>query len=335
MVAAWLLPEILDASPQTLQGGPAGVTPWRSWTTHTLPVTAVAVGSGGVNAIVVSASLDHTVKIHSLGAGVLLCTFVLPRPLTSLALDPGEHAVYAGSSYGNVYEISLIRPPSADGHNNAEWSEMPQGLSHSKSVSSLALTTDGQLLISGSEDSSVKVWDLGSKQVIRTLGSSGSNGVQQGPVSNVVVLSRPHGMLGLSFAKETNLTRKPKTNKADKIAMQPLAQFSKYVGTAPGADRKGLGDVLVVLRAGREWEPERQPSEINGNNYSGDQPAGAGDDNVGVEEPQTEMTQGGKLLAEENMKLKQQLEQALALARKWSDLNAKLQQKLIDPDTSR
>jgi len=44
---------------------------FRSWTDHTLPVKQVIVGAGGAAARVFTASLDHTVKICEIGAGLL------------------------------------------------------------------------------------------------------------------------------------------------------------------------------------------------------------------------------------------------------------------------
>lgn len=324
VVAAWLLPEALAVSPfpgSTLSGRPTGTTPWRSWTAHTLPVTDVAVGAGGVNAIVVSAGLDHAVKIHSLGSGTLLFSIVLPRPLACLALDPGEHVLYVGSTYGNIYEISLVRH--AHAQNSAEWSEMPPG-QHSKSVNSLALTMDGSLLISGSDDSSVKVWDLRSKQVIRTFGSTGNTETQPG-VTNVIFLAKPALSL---YSKGSKFSQKPKSSKDAKAPLQPLAQFSKYVGTAPGGQQGGNQETLVLLRA-RSADYNCETTGVWGLE---ELPRPRDTDGTASGPPDESST--AKMVAEENARLKQQLEQALALARKWSDLNAKLQQKLIDPDIS-
>ena len=190
--------------------------PLHSWSDHTLPVTALAVGAGGVGAMVASASLDRSVKIRSLGQGLLLRTVALPVALHSLALDPGEHAIYAGSSSGAIYEIDLVQGQEAQqlasegagGLGPAGGLGLPAGgpgrpggavgqaappsgaaavlEGHSQRVTCLALTGDGSLLLSGSEDQSVRVWDLRSRQQVRRLPNPA-----KGPVTGLLVVDWP------------------------------------------------------------------------------------------------------------------------------------------------
>jgi hypothetical protein len=88
LVNAWLLAEVLDVSgsggapgaPVQLAGA-APLRPLHSWSDHTLPVTALAVGAGGAGAIVVSASLDRSVKVRALAQGGLLLSAAFPASI--------------------------------------------------------------------------------------------------------------------------------------------------------------------------------------------------------------------------------------------------------------
>ncbi len=180
-------------------GGPL-LQPLASWSDHTLPVSCLAVGAGDAGAIVVSGSHDRTVKIRSLagGSGGLLRSVALPSPLHSLALDPGEHALYAGCASGSIYEVSLVGGPAADaaaeGGGGLEAAAAAAGggcahpalEGHSAAVSCLGFTPDAAYLISGSADHSVRVWELRSRQQVRLL----ANPVK-GPVSALLALPQP------------------------------------------------------------------------------------------------------------------------------------------------
>jgi pre-rRNA-processing protein IPI3 len=188
-------------------GGPL-LQPLHSWSDHTLPVTCLAVGAGDAGAVVASGSLDRSVKLRSLSggaaAGALLRSVPLPAAVHSLALDPGEHALYAGCSTGTIYDIALVAaedgssgggsgvtPPAAGGSGAAAAAAgggCPHAAleGHSRAVACLAFTPDAAHLVSGSEDGSVRMWDLRSRQQVRLL----QNPVK-GPVTALLALTQP------------------------------------------------------------------------------------------------------------------------------------------------
>lgn len=164
----------------------------HSFTEHSLCVTDIVAGFG-CNAIIVSASEDRTCKIWSLSRGELLRNIVFPTIIDAIAMDPGEHVLFAGGRDGNIYVAAL---------NTASPSSSKYGLhiltrfsNHSKAVTCLAYGISGNYLISGSEDGVVRVWDAKTLNIVRVLKHA------KGPVNNILVVrqqvsvasSRRHG----------------------------------------------------------------------------------------------------------------------------------------------
>ncbi|KAJ4834660.1 hypothetical protein Tsubulata_034486 [Turnera subulata] len=155
----------------------------HSFSEHTLPVTDIAVGYGGGGAIIVSASEDRTCKVWSLFKGTLLRNIVFPSIIDAVALDPGEHIFYAGGRDGKIYVAAL----------NADASSSKSDLlhiigslsSHSKAVTSLTYSKSANLLLAGSEDGMIRVWDPKTHNIVRMLKHS------KGPVNNICIVARP------------------------------------------------------------------------------------------------------------------------------------------------
>ena len=198
---------------------------------HTLPITAIACGFGGATSILVSASLDHTCKIWSLGTGALLRSITLPRGVTAIALDSGEQLLYAAGVEGSIWEVPLV-DPSALGRSAVP--ESPLGFSagtgeitgvlqgHTKGVNCLVLSADGELLVSGGEDSCARVWELRSRQCLRVLSAPG-----KGPVTGVVVAALPAYLAGVGGPVAALAAG---AGRRGPRRQQPLAQLAKFTG---------------------------------------------------------------------------------------------------------
>ena len=394
LISVWLLADVLDVqhnrfgssihrSHQTInsQGFETSIAPLHSWSEHTLPVTALAIGTGGCRAIVVSVGADRTVQIHSLGGGELLRTIVLPQPLTSVVMDPLEHSIYVGSSYGDIFDISLVgdaeteelgtvsgKPVhlgstgvdvgvvkndaslnSSNARESKEWCKME---GHTKTVTSLALTLDGALLVSGSEDCSVRVWDLRSRQPIRVLERP-----VKGPVSSVIVLDRPIYM-PVGTGRRGGSTDAVSSGKGHKgpARPQPVVQLSKYA-THRSQEKAPMENVRMLLDGSQGIDEDMffTPGYIQknpcgggslrsaGNEYYGyfddkdiylnDPGSVHGDKDVRLEGSSSagmglSSTETLEALKAENAALKLQAHKATQLAMKWAKLNA----DLISPD---
>lgn len=90
--------------------------PTFSWAHHTLPVTALHVGTGGRKATLFTASEDRFVKIYSLLTGSLLLSVAFPQPLTAITVDSAERAVFVGGLDGVIYYLNTASPPRAIEH---------------------------------------------------------------------------------------------------------------------------------------------------------------------------------------------------------------------------
>ena len=125
-------------------------------------------------------------------AGSLLRTIDLPVSLHSVVTDPWEHSLFLGAGDGRIFEASLIgrTPLPSPGQPPAEAALGEAGIrtlaGHTRTVNCLATTSEH--LVSGSDDGSVRIWDLQSLQVLRVIAA-------KGPITSILVQDRPPHML--------------------------------------------------------------------------------------------------------------------------------------------
>ncbi|RVW40531.1 Protein ROOT initiation defective 3 [Vitis vinifera] len=183
-VRVWSLFMIFD----DLRREEAGHLYEHSFSEHTLRVTDIVTGYGGGNAIIVSASEDRT------------CKGKVEEDITrSIAYDLFRDgkiyiaALNAVGSSSNSYGMHIIG--SLSDHSqarvcigfNCALGSFPSSSNYSsKAVTCLAFATDGILLVSGSEDGMVRVWDTKTRNIFRIFKHA------KGPVSNILVVRRPN-----------------------------------------------------------------------------------------------------------------------------------------------
>lgn len=189
-VKVWSIVDALDPqSPQDL------LRPRHNLSQHTRAVTGLHIGTGSsVSARLFTVSSDQTVKIWDLATGDLLTTLLLPNAVTSLAVDPLERFIYAGTSDGLIHELRLYKQDKViqaiggmGAIVNAGHSEGSAFVGHDSPISALSLSADGGLLTSGADDGNVYTWDVSSKQMIRKLKR------QSSMVSVLITSVRPAG----------------------------------------------------------------------------------------------------------------------------------------------
>ncbi|XP_043711477.1 protein ROOT INITIATION DEFECTIVE 3 [Telopea speciosissima] len=186
----------------------------HSFTEHTLRVTAVVSGYGGCNAIIVSGSEDRTCKVWSMSKGKLLRSIEFPSVIDAIALDPGEHVFYAGSRDGKIFIAAL----GAESPSNSSYGKHIIGLlsDHSKAVTCLAFSSNGTLLVSGSEDGLIRVWDTKTQNIVRIFKHA------KGPVNNVLIVRQP--FIGIS--RKVGSAQAPLSRRAASLLPPPLDKYA-------------------------------------------------------------------------------------------------------------
>lgn len=123
---------------------------------HADKVTTISLTASGQHSLIMSASLDQTVRIYDMASTQLLYTLVTPGQVTALICNLLGSQVFIGSSDGRVRIINLLpHPTPGDVQVTHEGS-----LCHSKGVRFLAVTSNGNTLITAGEDGEVKVWSI-------------------------------------------------------------------------------------------------------------------------------------------------------------------------------
>ncbi|TPX68869.1 hypothetical protein SpCBS45565_g02821 [Spizellomyces sp. 'palustris'] len=194
----WLLSRVLDPNSESVS------SPHRSLSGHALPISDIVFGVGlFANSRLFTTSIDRTCKIWEAASGELLATIVFPKAISSLVVDVTETRLYAGATEGTIYQTNLYSR-NADGDTvglrkgAVEDADADGGtlLGHSQGVTSLALSLDGSLLLSGSEDCTAIVWDTTSRQCLRTLSN------HKAPVTDVKILLRPPHLMDPGVSNE-------------------------------------------------------------------------------------------------------------------------------------
>ncbi|CAN8001743.1 unnamed protein product [Ixodes hexagonus] len=218
-VLAWDLADAVSANRGSAE-------PLHAWTQHSHDVTDLCVGLGGHLARVYSVSLDQTMRAYALDTGDALATAALDTALTAVAVDPGEDRAFVGGSSGKIFQVSLHNHESSESVLRAE----ATFTGHQAKVSCLSVSFDGLLLVSGSDDTTARVWDIPSKQCIHILHHKGA-------LTNAFVALTP-----AALAPSTKPVHHPSL---------PLATFKRSMQTA----RDASGVTVNLGRASTELLP--------------------------------------------------------------------------------
>ncbi|CAH3026839.1 unnamed protein product [Porites evermanni] len=183
LVLVWKMARILSLASSATGAFESALSPYYTWSDHALPVTDIHCGCGGMRGHVITSSLDQTCKLYDLSSGELLCSFVFNVGVTAVTMDTSEQSLFAGCTNGHIYQVELSRRGMKNNiHMEKEESLIFTG--PSKQVNSVAVSMDGSLLLSGSEDQTARVWHVYSRQCLRVLN-------HRGGVTNACIVLRP------------------------------------------------------------------------------------------------------------------------------------------------
>ena len=153
----------------------ASSRPYGSFSSHSLAVTALSTPALSYQSLLFSASLDHSVHVHSLVSRQTVQRFTLPCALTTLVALRTGSAVLAGGSDGNIYYQPLINSaikPAATAAvaASAAASSYSTLAGHTGAIAAMAVSSVGSaLLASAAADGSIRLWDLTTLHCVRTL----------------------------------------------------------------------------------------------------------------------------------------------------------------------
>uniref|UniRef100_A0A3B4D676 WD repeat-containing protein 18 n=1 Tax=Pygocentrus nattereri TaxID=42514 RepID=A0A3B4D676_PYGNA len=196
---------------------------------HTLPITDIHCGLMGPQARVATASIDQTVKLWEISSGEMLLSVLFDVSIMSVTLDPCEYFVFCGGSDGSIFQVSLCSTTlSRDKtfQSDSEGNQVFKG--HRNLVMCLSVSMDGTLLLSGSHDETVRMWDIQSKQCIRCIN-------HKGQVTNAVIIPAPANMF-----------------LPDSRPAVPLPRFSRHLN--PSEQGEGTGTGGACLRLGNNCQ---------------------------------------------------------------------------------
>ncbi|XP_041359001.1 WD repeat-containing protein 18-like [Gigantopelta aegis] len=224
LIIVWSLTSVVSLSAySTGQSDPRHV-----WSSHSLPITDLHVGAGGVRARVISSSLDHTCKLWDIASGSLLCTFVFDVGISSITMDMAEFRIFAGGTNGNIFAVNMYGQPMKTERHISSTELEESGVTcfkgHEKQVTQLSVSLDGTRLVSGSHDCTCRLWDIFSGQCLRTL-------VHKGIVTNAFFMLTPQGIAN-----------------PDKPPMLPIQQFKRSLHMSSEADKNTTETLDVRLQ---------------------------------------------------------------------------------------
>lgn len=151
-------------------------SPLHSFPHHSQPVRDLRFGHGGIRARLYTVSQDRVANVYELGSGNMLLSVSFDAPLTAVAVNILDSELFVGCATGDIFQCNLHEPPREikQHENRSEKREEVAFRAHKSNVTALSVTVDCGTLLSGSTDGAVHVWDIASRQVLRTLKHKGA-----------------------------------------------------------------------------------------------------------------------------------------------------------------
>ncbi|KAK5638970.1 hypothetical protein RI129_013265 [Pyrocoelia pectoralis] len=144
------------------------VKPTHNILHHTNAVTDIYVELTNINRRFVTSSLDNSFFIYNLHGGEPLLHVICNEPITSMKVDVTFWNIYLGHSGGDIVQFSLRNSASGLVHFTAP-SDHLRFSGHGDRINCINLNRTNEILVSGSDDRCVIVWNVESKQILNKL----------------------------------------------------------------------------------------------------------------------------------------------------------------------
>lgn len=144
-----------------------------------MPIVDIYLGNGGRQSkFAVCAEHFSYVIIYQLPRGNILAKLKFPNNIVSVVMDRIETSLFCGSVNGDIFQVRISKINSNDSVSNCltynnDNDAMQKFCGHTKAVCSMAITIDGQGLLSGSDDCTIKKWHISSHKCMQTISCKG------------------------------------------------------------------------------------------------------------------------------------------------------------------
>lgn len=171
------------------------IEPLHTFSDHSLPISDMWIGTGGLASLLVTVSLDRTCKIYDIASGSMLVSLVFQEVITAVTVNRLETDLFIGTSLGNIYHHRLQPPHRTREYHITDEDKINNKFSgHTKPITCLAISLDEQTLISGSQDCNAITWNIQSRSILKTI-------PHKGAITNIKLITTPQVM----FNREAKL----------------------------------------------------------------------------------------------------------------------------------
>ncbi|KAG1781058.1 WD40-repeat-containing domain protein [Suillus placidus] len=232
-VSVWSVARLVDDDTQNELP-----TPYCTLSDHTLPVKDIVCGLGAFPTCrVLTASLDHSVKLWDLSSQSLLTTFHFPKPILSAVWDITERLFFAASPDGSIYQVNLFRQRTEKHAGqtieavggagvsdiiriaNEDSNSRKRLISVDQPITVLTISLTSSLLLVGTATGFIHIYDIASHQLLRTI--STHKGMS---ISYLTTMLKPPDLVGhISLSLNLGSSADAK----DIIPMRPVVPFHR------------------------------------------------------------------------------------------------------------
>lgn len=224
IIHVWDALLLLDAA--TMGDLQAVPVPHITWSGHTLPITQLyfsntgSVSSSGAVSKLVSSSMDRTVRWWDVASKQCILNVLMPAGVSAFVADAMGKQFFVGCVDGSIHQISSVTSLEKGMGNECQ----KQFTGHTGAITCLALGIDGNSLYSGSEDTTVRCWNIAAGAQLYSIED------HKAPITALFFLhSKPNSIVFSN--KHTVLPHLPMAPLKKHVTVLPLEWRQSQVGS--------------------------------------------------------------------------------------------------------